>query len=49
MQALKIIGFGLLFSFIGTIGYFLLGILIAIIRGQYPPAMRPHSARLLAG
>jgi hypothetical protein len=34
MQTLKVIGLGLLFSFLGSIGYLLLGVLIGILRGE---------------
>jgi hypothetical protein len=43
MQALKVIGFGLLFSFFGTIVYLVLGALISILRGQ---VSRDHATGL---
>jgi hypothetical protein len=43
MQALKVIGFGLLFSFFGTIVYLVLGALISILRG---PVSGDHATGL---
>jgi hypothetical protein len=34
MQTFKVIGWGLLFSFLGSIGYLLLTVIIGILRGE---------------
>jgi hypothetical protein len=48
MQTLKIVALGTLFSVVGTVGYFLLGVLIGITRG---PIETNHAAlsAILAG
>ena len=46
MQLLKGIAFGLLFSFVGTIAYLVLGIVIGILRGQ--PVETDHATALSA-
>jgi len=45
MQALKVIGLGLLFSIVGTIGLLILGIAIGILRG---PVSTNHATGLSA-
>jgi len=45
MQTLKVIALGLLFSFLGSIGYLLIGIVIGILHG---PVQTSHATGLSA-
>jgi len=49
MQIFKGVAFGLLFSFVGTIGYLLLGIVIGMLRGPVSTSHATALSAVLAG